>query len=354
MSARKDIRAPKGFTLDEIIEAWRENGFVVKATARALGCNHKNVITRLRKAYDAGDQRIDPVKLHGYQPDQNRTFQEVNRAWIELGYRNEAKQAKGDWRKASLITSIKSPVFVLGLFGDPHMDNPGCDLELFRDELEHLANPDTHGICIGDLFDNWVRALAHAGQGSTDPYAAWIVFEDLMAQYPFLSIILGNHDLWNCGTASVIVEFCRARGIIARRSGGRYIINTGQGEPLTISARHIWQGSSMYSEAHNLKRAATFGHTSDDIVTGGHYHKGEIREHVRPADGKVQRLIALDSFKDLDDYANDRGFMSAKRHPVVWCAIDTRQPVTSHKRVQPFYSFEEAAAMAEHRRNSNE
>ena len=88
-------------------------------------------------------------------------------------------------------------------------------------------------------------------------------------------------------------------------------------------------------------------------MTGGHFLKGEVREHVRPEDGKVQRLIALDSFKEYDDYANDRGFMSAKRHPVVWCAIDTREPVTSHKRVQPFYDFSEAKAMADHRARVN-
>lgn len=344
----------KGIPLEDIIEAWKRCGYQSRTAARELGCDNANVLRRLRRAYDNGDERIDPERLFGKQPNRGRLAEEVNRAWIELGYRREAKVSKGDWRKPSLITKIKSPVFVMGLFGDPHMDNPGCDLDLFADEVARLDPvAGVYGICIGDVFDNWVRALAHAAQGATDPYCAWIVFEDMMERNPFLSLVLGNHDLWNTGTANVLVEYCRQRGILVRRSGGRFIINTGEGVPLTISARHIWQGSSIYSEAHNLKRAATFGHTSDDIVTGGHYHKGEVREHVRPEDGKVQRLIALDSFKEYDDYANDRGFMSAKRHPVVWCAIDTREPVTSHKRVQPFYDFSEARAMAEHRRAAN-
>lgn len=350
---KRDTRN-KGIPLEDIIAAWKRNNFQSRPAARDLGCDHANVTRRLRLAYDAGDERIDPENLFDHRVETSREADEVNRAWIELGYRRESKVAKGDWRKPSLITKIKQPVFVVGFFGDPHMDNPGCDLDLFHDELRNL-DPDqgVYGICIGDVFDNWVRALAHAGQQSTDPYCAWIVFEDLMSRYPFLTLILGNHDIWNTGTANALMEFCRGQGILVRRSGGRIIINTGEGEPLTISARHIWQGSSMYSEAHNLKRAATFGHTSDDIVTGGHYHKGEVREHVRPEDGKVQRLIALDSFKEYDDYANDRGFMSAKRHPVVWCAIDTREPVTSHKRVQPFYDFTEAKAMADHRRAAN-
>ena len=52
-------------------------------------------------------------------------------------------------------------------------------------------------------------------------------------------------------------------------------------------------------------------------------------------------------------HANDRGFMSAKRKPIVWCAIDTRQPVTSHERVMPFYDFNAARAMAEYMRGKN-
>lgn len=338
-----------------MIEVWTKHGGQDRPAARELGCDHANVSRRIRRAYDAGDERIDPELLFGRSVSQNRTLEEINRAYVELGHRREAKVAKGDWRKPSLITKITSPVFVIGLFGDPHMDNPGCDLDLLVEEVERLdPSRGVYGICIGDVFDNWVRVLAHAGQQSTDPYCGWIVFEDLMQRHPFLALILGNHDLWNTGTASALVEFCRGAGILVRRSGGRLIIDTGHGKPLTISARHIWPGNSQYSEAHSLKRAATFGHTEDDVIVGGHFHKGEVREHVRPSDGKVSKLVMLDTFKEFDDHANDRGFMSAKRHPVVWCTVDTRLPVTSHQRVQPFYDYTGAAAMAEHMRGRNE
>lgn len=268
--------------------------------------------------------------------------------------RREAKMDKGDWKKATVINRITSPVFILGMFGDPHLDNPGSNLDLFEEELERLdPTQGVYGVCIGDVFDNWVRALAHAGQGATDPYAGWIVFDDMMQRHPFLSLVLGNHDLWNTGTANVLVEACRHWGVICRRSGGRYIINTGQGQPITLAARHIWQGNSMYSEAHPLKRAVTFGHVDDDVLVGGHFHKGEIREHVRPHDGRVSKLVMLDSFKEFDDYANDRGFMSAKRHPVVWLVCDSREPVTSQSRVLPFYDFSDARAMYESKRGRN-
>lgn len=348
------MSARKGVTVDALIEAWRRNHFGVRATARELGVQHSVIIRRLRLLYDAGDERVTAEELFKNRKPVSRTYQEINRARLELGMRSEAKFDKGDWRKANVINRITSPVFILGMFGDPHLDNPGCDLDLFEEELERLdPSQNVYGICIGDVFDNWVRALAHAGQQSTDPYAAWIVYEDMMARHPFLALILGNHDLWNTGTASALVEACRGWGVICRRSGGRFIFNTGAGEPISVAARHIWQGNSIYSEAHPLKRAAMTGITDDDVLVGGHFHKGEVREHVRPHDGRVSKLVMLDTFKVYDDYANDRGFLSAKRHPVVWLVCDTREPKTSQRRVLTFYDFDDAQAMYRSKKAKN-
>lgn len=344
----------RGIDAGELIETWLRNGCQTRATAKALGCDPANVTRRLRKLYDAGDHRIDPAKLFQGRMPVSRTFEEINRARIELGMRAEAKTKSGDWRSVSMLPRIKSPVFILGLFGDPHLDNPGTDLDLFEQEIQRLdASQHVHGVCIGDMFDNWVRALAFAGQSSTDPYAAWIVFEDMMDHNPLDALVLGNHDVWNSGTANVLVEFCRARGIVVRRSGATFLAQIEGCAPLTIAARHQWRGNSMYSEAHSLKRAAMQGHTDADILVGGHFHQGENRTHVRPHDGRVSKLVMLDAFKRLDDYANDRGFMSADVPPVVWVVCDARLPLNSHERVQPFYDFSTARAVHEYRRGRN-
>ena len=131
------------------------------------------------------------------------------------------------------------------------------------------------------------------------------------------------------------------------------MLDLGSGNPISISMRHIWQGNSQYSEAHNLKRAVTFGHTQDDLVCGFHFHRGELRTHIRPLDGKVSKLAQISAFKKLDNYANDRGFMSPDTPPVVWAVCDDREPNNSHSRVQLFYNFEEAVAMREHQRGKN-
>lgn len=205
------------------------------------------------------------------------------------------------------------------------------------------------------MFDNWPRMMGHLYQNNSPTEPAWILFQHLMENYPFLFSVLGNHDLWNQGTGHFLKDFFRQRGMLLRRSGGRFAIDTGEGEPITIAMRHIWQGNSMYSEAHALKRHAMQGVCNDDALCGFHFHKGELRSHVRPSDGRVSKLVQVSSFKEYDDYANDRGFISsAETHPVVWLVCDSREPVTSHQRVQPFYDFHTARAVMHERRGRNE
>ena len=216
------------------------------------------------------------------------------------------------------------------------------------------AESGIYGACVGDVFNNWVGMLERLYKTQAEPEHAWIYYKHIIEQEPWLWFILGNHDLWNTGVASPIVEHARGLGMIVRRSGGRFFLDLGTDKPITISMRHIWPGNSMYSDAHNVKRAATFGHTDDDIIVGGHFHKGELRTHVRPSDGKVSKLAAISSYKRWDDFANDRGFMSAETPPCVWAVCDAREPYTSHSRVQLVYDFNTAVAIKESQRGKND
>lgn len=347
----------KGITLDQLIEAWLRNSGCNRATGRELGCHHTNITKRIRSAYEAGDERIDPKMLFGERIPRSHTMEEINRAALELGLRSERKVSKGDWRKPSLVQVADrhgpGPI-MLGVMGDPHLDNSGADLQMWEEEISR-ADPDRRifTCCVGDFFDNWPRAMGHLYAESGDPTPAWVMFEYWMENWPFLFSVTGNHDQFSSGTANFLEVFMRERKSLLRRSGGRFMLDLGGNNPITVSMRHIWQGNSQYSEAHNLKRAATFGHTDDDVIIGGHFHKGELRTHVRPLDGKVSKLVAVSSFKRLDNYANDRGFMSAETPPYVWLVCDDREPVTSHNRVQSFYDFPTARAVFEHQKAKN-
>ena len=341
----------RGISLGKVIETWISKGYSSKATARELGCYDSNIRRRLRRAAANGDKRIDPKRLA--RPNQiSALAEDVLKAQVELGYRAERKERKGDWRKATYIPGLQS-VILLGVFGDPHIDNPGFDMEQFEEEVSR-RDPDNgiYTCCVGDFFDNWPRVMGHLYKQSGDPAPAWTLFEHWMTNWPFLFSVSGNHDEFNDSTVGFLDVFMRERGMILRRSGGRFILDMG-GNPVSVSMRHIWRGNSMYSEAHALKRAATFGHTDDDLIIGGHIHQGELRTNIRPHDGRVQRLVQVSSFKKLDDYANDRGFMSPETPPVVWCVIDGREPLDSHTRVQSFYDFSSALAVKKNQESRN-
>jgi hypothetical protein len=339
----------RNIPLDVMIEAYKRNGCRIGATARELGCANSNVNRRLHAAILAGDERLSQADMFKERVT-NRPMEEIIRARAELGMRNDRKVEHGDWRKASYLPLTPGP-FMLGVFGDPHIDNSGTDLEALEDDLARLDKADRiFGCCVGDLFDNWPRALGHLYAESGNPEPAWIWFEYMMGNFPWWFTVMGNHDLFSGGTANFLVEFFRGKGMLLRRSGGRFIIGSGP-RPITVSMRHIWPGGSMYSEAHSLKRAVTFGYTDDDVVVGGHIHKGEIRDHVRPSDRKRSKLVQVSSYKRLDNFANDRGFMSAETPPTVWLVCDDREPYDSPSRVQDFYDFDAARAMLEHRRS---
>lgn len=345
--------AKKGIPLDSLIEAWKENNFLIRPAARALGCDPANVSRRLMTAVLAGDERVDASKVLKVKTKESDVM-ELIKARAELDMRNERKVSKGDWRKPTVVSRAGEGPMILGLFGDPHLDNSGTDLELFEDALYRLDDKErVFGACVGDFFDNWPRVLGHLYAESGDPAPAWTLFQHWMKEKPFLFSVTGNHDQFASGTANFLDEFMRGRGSLLRRSGGTFYLPLGGGKPISIAMRHIWQGNSQYSEAHPLKRAAAFGHTQEDLVVGGHTHKGEIRQHVRPADGFVSKLVQVSSFKVIDNFANDRGFVSAKTPPIVWCVLDAREPDTSHSRVQPFYSFETAKAVLRQQQDKN-
>lgn len=348
------VGSNKGITLEELVSTWVACDYGIKATARKLGCDHANVSRRLKRAVAEGDPLVDPKNPAFNNQSTSPSADKILNAREEMGLRSKRKRAKGDWRKPSLINIPGSGPVLLGIMGDPHLDNPGTDLDMFEREISR-RNPEEriYTACGGDFFDNWPRAMGHLYAETGDPEPAWIVFEDMMRRHPFLFSVSGNHDQFQGGTANVLDVFMRGIGSHMRRSGGRFVLNMGQGEPITIAMRHIWRGNSQYSEAHNLKRAATFGHTEDDLIAGFHTHQGELRTHIRPYDGKVSKLAQVSAFKRLDNYANDRGFMSAETPPYVWCVLDDREPVTSHARVQMFYDFEQAQAMREHQRGKN-
>ena len=86
-------------------------------------------------------------------------------------------------------------------FGDPHVDNNGCNWGLLKEHCEILRTTEgMYGASIGDHTDNWVgrltRLYAHSDQSRTTAIrlAEWFIRDSGVR---WLLLLRGNHDMWS-------------------------------------------------------------------------------------------------------------------------------------------------------------
>lgn len=320
------------------LETFRQAAGNVSETARRLGISRRCVRDRLAFAERWG--WMEPEERAGGNTSSAALLADARARKLKAYAK---KKAKGDWRKASLVHLPQQP-FRLKLFGDPHLDDDGCDYELFeRHWLEMDATAGVYGVCIGDWFNNWTKSLAHLWKESGDPSDAWVLFEHLMEQRgeALIGGCSGNHDDWTHAPADPIDMLMKRHGVRYRRGAIRLLLDFGQNS-YTIALRHKWHGNSMYSAAHGLKKAALFG-WNDDLMVGGHIHQDEPRMHVHPDTGAISRLCQISAFKRFDEYADTHGFMSNAFSPVWDLVINPYRSRSDPERTVVMWDSEAAA-----------
>lgn len=253
------------------------------------------------------------------------------------------KKEKGTWRKASLVTLPPGP-FRLKIFGDPHLDAAGTDFELFeRHWLEMDPSEKTYGVCVGDWFNNWLRALSHLWKDEPPSDEAFPLLQYLMEERGagLIAACSGNHDDWTHAPFDPIDDLMKRHGVRYRQGAIRLAVACGDAPPFTIGMRHKWRGASMYSAAHGIRRAVEKG-WSDLISIGGHIHQDEPRLYTHPDSGKHTHICQVSAFKDYDDHVDVQGYMGPKISPVWDLVIDPAQPDTDPDKVKVFWDGEKA------------
>lgn len=328
------------------VAAYRGEGLNVSATARALGIPRQSLQSRLLDAQARG--LIDPQELHDPNVPRRADYLSARARRVAAF---QAKQRKGDWRKPSL-TQLPARPFRLKIFGDPHLDADGCNFELFeRHWLDMDAAAGVYGICVGDWFNNWVRALAHLWKGEGDPSDAWLCLEYLMEQRgdALLAACSGNHDDWTHGPADPVDLLMKKYGVIYRKGAVRVALGFGADMgPIFLAIRHKWRGHSMYSAAHGILRAGLWG-WRDHVMVGGHIHQDEPRLLSFP-DGFRAHVCQVSAFKQYDDFKDVQGFQGPVISPVWDLVIDPRKADTDPDKVKVFWSADDAAGYLEYLR----
>lgn len=326
--------------LREIIAIWRETGCNMSETAKRAGYSQTISVRRhLRTAIARGIlERMD------YQAQKNTPMAtEIQTIRAKRIAEFEAKKRKGDWRKP-VFRDMGSEPFSVTVLGDPHLDNPGTNLEEWERYWMALDPASRKfAVCVGDYFDNWVRALGHLyADASTTPSEAFALFEHYLSirRGALIGSCAGNHDEWR-DEPSLLSYVMRQYGVPHRNGAIRLAWGCGD-RTITCAIRHKWRGQSQYSAAHGLVRGSEW--CDDNILIGGHIHQDEDRKVVNGVlGGRIQHCIQVSAFKELDHYADVHGFKPRRIAPARVLVIDPRVADTDPDMIAAFICPDRAA-----------
>lgn len=226
--------------------------------------------------------------------------------------------------------------FGLLVFGDPHVDDDGTDLETLRKHMELTQKVEgLWGVNLGDTTNNWIGRLArlYAQQGTTAS-EAWVLAEHFIRNTNWLFMISGNHDAWS-GSGDPIQWI--ARQIDVPYDGSvRARIKTKGGHDFVIHARHDFKGHSMWNPTHGVAKAAQMGDDADVLVCG-HTHVSGYQVVKQPRSGKVSHAVQVASYKIHDRYADELGLRDQHISPCALIVFDP-QAQNANEKVHVFWN----------------
>lgn len=276
-------------------------------------------------------------------PTPNRPIDEIIRDQAE---RHREKMARWDVKHDGIRVSLDDPgPYGIVFFGDPHGDDDGCDFGRLCADMDLVkSTPHCYGLNLGDLSNNWIRALGHlyGVQHTTEDEAAEIV-RYIVGYLDWLAVILGNHDKWS----PLAAEICRNAGVTYVSHGAMFRITCGDRD-LLIDARHTHRGHSMYNPAHaQLKR--NYRGSKAHLIVGAHVHTSAYTMVRNGVTGHIGHALRVGTYKLADEYADTNGFDQDSIGPSVMAVICPDADDTGY--VTVFHDLAQGAVFLEAMRN---
>lgn len=252
----------------------------------------------------ASDTPVAPLASISGLPDYDVPIGELianrKRAFSRVARAHRARKA------IPVSVSVPGPIGI-HWFGDPHLDDDGCDWRRLEADVELVrSTPGMLAASIGDQHNNWPGRLGRLyGAQETTAAQAWRLVEWFVGSLDgrWLAIVGGNHDLYS-GPGDPQQWLAKQARTIYKPWVCRMRLQFPAGNPVTIQARHQWRGHSMWNHAHGIMRAGQRGHM-DDVLIGGHIHVSGYGVVVAPWTGKITHCVQVASYKVVDDYADE-------------------------------------------------
>lgn len=325
----------------ERVAAWEKCGRNQRAAAVLLGCSRKAV-------QDSIKRKLGSLPLVASLAHQQSVPDPLPVSDLPFTERLATMKARNNLRishaRAAAWQTVRVPItgsYGICWFGDPHLDDPFCDLEGIERHARICAETEgMFGANGGDTINNWVGKLERLyGEQSATVSEGWELVEWLLKDLGvrWLIWLLGNHDTWNYGKR--IFEGMNTNRILMRDWDAKLKLVSPDGADATVWARHNFKGSSIYNELHGLKRAAMMDEHAD-IYAAFHIHTFATGNVELPG-GRKACLVRARGYKDADDYALKGQFTEQRDGQSVVTIITPR--VGQRPLIQAFDNVEMAA-----------
>jgi len=241
--------------------------------------------------------KIDPL------PDHDISAEEL----IEHRKRQFAKRHEAETARKLIPINIKmgGPIGIVH-FGDPHVDDDGCDIARLEQDLNTTRETEgLYGANLGDLQNNWIGRLARLwAEQSTSASQAWKLVEWMVGSVDWLYIIAGNHDAWS-GSGDPVKWMMKTQSGLYEAHGARVALKFPNSKIVRINARHDFSGHSMWNPNHGPMKA-TQGGWRDHLLTCGHKHVSFLSGPLKdPSTGVLSWAVRCAGYKVHDRYATE-------------------------------------------------
>lgn len=295
----------------------------IRRLASAMG-TERSTVARYLKKIKAEDAESPSIEMPAFVTDGDEE-EDIHDLLDRKGKHFERKlkaAADRDWFPIRIRET--KPYAVLA-FGDPHLDDDGCNIPLLRRHLEIAARDGVYGVNIGDSSNNWVgrleRLYAHqeTSRHTGRRLVEWLMFDSGVT---WLCWILGNHDTWNEG-ADFHMRLAKHKIPVIDWRAQFQLVHP-NGTACRLDASHGRKGSSIWNNLHATLRSARLGELADAYLTGHTHNYG--CEDLEIAERRHSTwLVQLRGYKFFDQHALHNGFAEYQRGSSVMLIVDPRK-----------------------------
>ena len=292
---------------DEILQAISMHGNQ-RAAAASLGIGQSTLNGYLKKIRGT----TSTTKITMPKPPLKTLTQEevINRKEMIF---NKKKNHDEATKRYVIKLETNDPIAV-SFFGDPHIDDNGCNIPALRRDFDAVRKTDgMYGINMGDVSNNWVGFLSRLAKkqsvsnDETLHLLHWFMEQEKDdGQSLWLGHVVGNHDEWNEG--EIILKSIMDKtecNIMQHQIDVCFQFPNGAEREFLVS--HQFKGQSQWNPAHGVTKRAMMGR-GRDVIVGGHIHQSAVHT-VKNGAGRVNHCAIVGAYKFFDSFAKSHNFV---------------------------------------------